>query len=474
MPARRAMTLASTSDAHLVERLIERDRSAFDDLYRLHAPHLWAVAYRLSGGRDEATEFVKQTFVRALSRLQQVDQDTIDLSLYLATTAKDVFTDGPHGNEQQAVGGALEESNTLPRQQEALRLASASLPPRQRLVLALFELEHRSYAEIGELTGSSEIEIAQLIAAARERLRAQLGVIRADRATRPGLCELMLPLLSAHHDNELTGIKLEETVSHLAGCQVCQNEITDLKELQRRYREFIPEPPAPDLFNRVDSAIAATGYWQDTRERRRRRRAVVALAAAALLALGLLGAGTGYLLTGPGRTRPDSEAAGIATHLSTQPPQTAPVAVPKAPAKHTRTLSPHKQSAPLVPTGGSNSSPVKTEARTSTNQPTGPAPDKHAATTTTPKERPAPRTLTSLLTRLPHYPNHLRPRPRHPHRLRTRRLRHRHRRLPIHPLHHHHRLPIHPLLLLHPRHSRRLNSHRTCHSLAPRRQRQAQ
>ena len=202
MPARRIMTLASTSDAHLVGRLIERDRGAFEDLYRLHARHLWALAYRLTGARDQASKFVKQTFVRALSRLEQVDQDTVDLSLCLVATAIDVFMEslGLQGNAQLAAEVRPEKAGTIPRQHEVLRLAGASLPPRQRLVLALFELEHRSYAEIGELTGSSEIEIAQLIAAARERLRAQLGVIRADRATQSGLCELMLPLLSAHHD----------------------------------------------------------------------------------------------------------------------------------------------------------------------------------------------------------------------------------------------------------------------------------
>ena len=73
-----------------------------------------------------------------------------------------------------------ERSTLLHRQQEEVRLANARLAPRQRLVLALRELEDRSYAEIGELVGLKENAVAQLISRARESLRTELRLAQVD------------------------------------------------------------------------------------------------------------------------------------------------------------------------------------------------------------------------------------------------------------------------------------------------------
>ena len=62
-----------------------------------------------------------------------------------------------------------------------MRLANGKLDARQRLVLALCELEDRSYAEIGALVELNENAVAQLVFRARERLRTELPTSSVSR-----------------------------------------------------------------------------------------------------------------------------------------------------------------------------------------------------------------------------------------------------------------------------------------------------
>ena len=81
-----------------------------------------------------------------------------------------------------------ERSTLLHRQQDEVRIANARLPPRQRMVLALRELEDSSYAEIGELVGITENAVAQLIFRARESLRTELRLVQVDPERIPEPC----------------------------------------------------------------------------------------------------------------------------------------------------------------------------------------------------------------------------------------------------------------------------------------------
>jgi len=129
---------------------------------------------------------VQETFVRALPRLDRLDPATVDLGPYLFTTLRNLFYKsverGKRSESMAEVPEPLvpapieddpERSTLLRNQQEEVRVANARLAPRQRLVLALRELEDRSYAEIGQVVGLKENAVAQLISRARENLRTE-------------------------------------------------------------------------------------------------------------------------------------------------------------------------------------------------------------------------------------------------------------------------------------------------------------
>ena len=113
----------------------------------------------------------------------------------------------PEPDLPQPIEDDPERGTLLRAQQEEVRLANARLEPRQRLVLALCELEDRSYAEIGELVGLNENAVAQLVFRARERLRTELRLVQVDPERLPEACRAFLPLLAQHLDGKLKGPK---------------------------------------------------------------------------------------------------------------------------------------------------------------------------------------------------------------------------------------------------------------------------
>jgi RNA polymerase sigma factor (sigma-70 family) len=305
----------SRPDSALLERLRARDRTAWDELYRLYEGRLYGFSYRLTGNPHDAADLVQETFVRALPRLDRLPPERADIGAYLFATAKNLFLKTvERGKRQQPFDEVPEPSEPghidedpqraalLHRQQEEVRLANGKLAPRQRLVLALRELEDRSYAEIGELVGLNENAVAQLISRARQSLREELRLVQVDRSRLPAECQSFLPLLSAHLDGQLSGPKLDETIGHLDSCERCQEALADMREAQRRYRALVP--PLAGLValrERIGDALGASGYWPPPRATFWRRlgpmrpRTAVVITVAGLAGLGAVGGGVAQL-----------------------------------------------------------------------------------------------------------------------------------------------------------------------------------
>ena len=301
------MATATSADVVLVRRLRERDRTGWDEVYVAYGPRLRAFAYRLAGNSHDADDLVQETFVRALPRLDQLDPDTVELGPYLFTTLRNTFLKGvererrvspvdevPEPDVPAPIELDPERRTLLGAQREEVQLANARLALRQRLVLALRELEDRSYAEIGEVVGLKENAVAQLISRARESLRIELRLAQVDPDRLPEECRRFLPLLSRHLDGQLRGEPQRKTLAHLGSCERCQDALASMREASRRYRTFIP-PFAPDDVHAasVDAELAAARYWDRPRRGGRRLRSGVgALAVAAMLAvLGATGVG---------------------------------------------------------------------------------------------------------------------------------------------------------------------------------------
>jgi RNA polymerase sigma factor (sigma-70 family) len=262
------------TNATVVSRLRERDRSAWEELYTAHEGRVYGFAFRLTGNPHDAADLTQETFVRVLSRLDRIDVER-DLGSYLLTTTKNLFVSSlergkrstpvqetPDPDEPAPLEEDPERAALLSRQREEVRAATAELPDRQRLVLALCELEQLSYGQIGEIAGLNENAVAQAIFRARQSLRNRLRLVQVDQSLMPAGCRERLPRLSAHIDGQLKGEQLAETLAHLEQCEHCPAALEDMREASRRYRSLLPPVVLlPGLRERVDSAVTASGLW---------------------------------------------------------------------------------------------------------------------------------------------------------------------------------------------------------------------
>jgi len=306
-------TASPRTDAPLIRRLRERDRAAWEDLYAEYGPRLHGFAYRLAGNEHDAADLVQETFVRALPRLDQLDPETTQLGPYLFTTLRNLFLKSVERGkrvhpvdevpEPVRVPAPIEDdperSTLLSYQQQEVRAANALLSQRQRLVLALRELEERSYAEIGELVGLNENAVAQLVFRARESLRTELRLAQVDPERLPEPCRTYLPQLAAHLDGQLRGARRDEVLTHLEGCETCQATLESMEEAKRRYRTILlPLGAGEGVARATDHELERRGYWSQPprsggRSRRVRRAALLGVG---VLALGAGGLGTAALL----------------------------------------------------------------------------------------------------------------------------------------------------------------------------------
>jgi RNA polymerase sigma factor (sigma-70 family) len=398
-------TVPRTPDAALLVRLRERDQAAWEELYVEYQPRLRAFAYRLTGNAHDADDLVQETFVRAVPKLDDLDPETAEIGAYLFATTKNLFlkqvergkrqepvAEVPEPVAPQPIDLDPERSALLQRQQEEVRVANGRLQPRQRLVLALRELEDRSYAEIGELVGMKENAVAQLIFRARESLRSELRLAQVDPAQLPEDCRRFLPLLAAHLDGQLKGAKRDETLAHLEGCDRCQAALADMHEASRRYRTIIFLPLEGDEAKAaVDERLEQVGYWSAPPRRSRRRAAKIGGIVAAALVVGVSGTALGIAAARNGEpaavstTQPAAgrlvEVTTTASETAPEPSETKPVPTQPAPVKPAPTKPEPKPAAKPKPAPPPPTSPVA---------PPKPAPAVTAPSPPPPTPKPQP------------------------------------------------------------------------------------
>lgn len=379
------MATPPLADAVLVRRLRERDRTAWDDLYAEYSPRLHAFAQRLAGNPHDADDLVQETFVRALPRLDQLDPDTVELGPYLFTTLRNTFlksvergkrfepvADVPEPRLPAPIEDDPERSTLLHGQQEEVRVANGRLAPRQRLVLALRELEDKSYAEIGVVVGLNENAVAQLISRSRESLRTELRLAQVDPSRLPEECQGYLPLLSRHLDGQLHGAPLERTLAHLEGCEHCQDALDSMREAQRRYRALLPLPwlEEDEAKAAIDTELTAAGYWSRPARARlglRSRGAALVAAGAALLVVGGAGIGAAVLVVDddPASVVATGSTPGRATEETTTTTQPSVVLPPPAVTAPPTTTSTSPPPTPPPAETSTETTTLKAESTTS-------------------------------------------------------------------------------------------------------------
>jgi len=166
----------------LERRAQQGDRSAFEQLYRLHAGRVYALCLRLAGDAVEARRLAQDAFVRAWERLPGFRGDSAFSSWLHRLTVNVVLADRRAASRRQrrvvidgdAVDAAGPPDAWSPERLD-LERAIAALPPGARAVFVLFDIEGYGHEEIAAMTGIAPGTSKAQLHRARRLLREALS-----------------------------------------------------------------------------------------------------------------------------------------------------------------------------------------------------------------------------------------------------------------------------------------------------------
>jgi len=150
-------------DAPVVEAVRRGDARALEDLYRRHAPRIYALLLRMLRESADAEEILQETFVAAWSRAGEYSPSRGSVEAWLITLARSRAIDRIRNrgarlrlvkqSEQLATAEPPAEEPPDVHARTRLRKALGALSPEQRRAIELAYWEGLSQSEISQHTG---------------------------------------------------------------------------------------------------------------------------------------------------------------------------------------------------------------------------------------------------------------------------------------------------------------------------------
>ena len=183
-------------EAQFIARLVARDESAFNELVVTYERRVFALVFRMLGGRDEAEDLAQEVFVQVFKAIDQFRGES-KLSTWIYRIAVNLcknrskYLSRRHLGDQDDVdamaervplsaakGVSVGDVSRPDHLVEGMQLevvvkrAIAELEPEFREVLVLRDVEDLSYEEIASITGLPDGTVKSRIHRARAQLRA--------------------------------------------------------------------------------------------------------------------------------------------------------------------------------------------------------------------------------------------------------------------------------------------------------------
>jgi RNA polymerase sigma-70 factor (ECF subfamily) len=136
------------------------------DVYESHRHRAFSLAFYMTGNEIEAEEILTTTFVRAFQQSEQPDAFAIDSAL-LGELGQRFPLRKEEPSAVVAAGSGLSHRNV---RRPDLESAIRSLPPNERLLFLLRDVEGYSAANIARLLDISEAQVQRACFSARIRL----------------------------------------------------------------------------------------------------------------------------------------------------------------------------------------------------------------------------------------------------------------------------------------------------------------
>jgi RNA polymerase sigma-70 factor (ECF subfamily) len=178
---------ARQDELALVDRCLQGDLGAFEEVYRTHSGRLYSVAFRMVGNAADAEDLLQEIFLAAHRKLESFRGDSA-LGTWLYRLAVNLCLDYLRSRTGRAISvtDALDDEHPLPDRESRslaertvtkmdLERALAQLPEGCRMAFVLHDIEGLEHREVAEAMGIAEGTSKSQVHKARLRLRALLS-----------------------------------------------------------------------------------------------------------------------------------------------------------------------------------------------------------------------------------------------------------------------------------------------------------
>lgn len=183
--------LEDADSSDLARRIARAEPGAFEQLVALYQPRVERLAHRLLGWGDGAQDVVQDVFLAALRKAGTFRGDASLLTWLTVITLnrcrthrrRNLLRLRAHGFLSHRSARQAESSDRPAIEDERarrVRTAVAGLAPKDREVIVLCYLEHRSTAQIAALLSISQNAVEVRLHRARQKLREPLQGLMKD------------------------------------------------------------------------------------------------------------------------------------------------------------------------------------------------------------------------------------------------------------------------------------------------------
>src|SRR5690242_8981593 len=167
------------ADAILVDRYLNGDMSAFDELMIRYERQIYRVCYRFVENRDDAMDLAQEVFIKAFEHLATFRRES-SLKTWLYRIAMNHCINHVKKHSQEfvevteytgSVHSRVQDQLEEREQREHFRRLVKQLPPKQKAILEMRINEQLSYEEIAKISGRSISTIKASVFFALEKLR---------------------------------------------------------------------------------------------------------------------------------------------------------------------------------------------------------------------------------------------------------------------------------------------------------------
>jgi RNA polymerase sigma-70 factor (ECF subfamily) len=191
-------TRKTSLDAHsqLVERCLNGEEAAWEDLVRLHTRRVYAIAYRFTGSDQHAQDLTQEVFLRVFRSLRNFRAGEGSFTVWLGRLTRNLLIDHYRASRADRATDSIEER--LPMIEETTAMAARTdgmlagreasellqaglqkLSPELRETVILRDLEEMEYREIAQVLQVPEGTVKSRL----NRGRAELArVLRRHKA----------------------------------------------------------------------------------------------------------------------------------------------------------------------------------------------------------------------------------------------------------------------------------------------------